>query len=143
MIEETGITSDAKKLTLASAWQTLAGTPITAEFLDWPPDLFALTDVILERSEADRFVFSQHNGLVWPPPRFADWSDAVEQAGREWSVWLEDRDSAFPDLLIEEWSLFRERVGRPLGDLSEGHDCRMVEALLTLHAIADEACAGL
>jgi len=31
----------------------------------------------------------------------------------------------------------------PLELLSEGHDSRMCEAVLTLHAIADEACAGL
>jgi hypothetical protein len=30
-----------------------------------------------------------------------------------------------------------------LEHLAEGHDWRMCEALLTLHAIADEACAGL
>src|SRR5882724_891209 len=30
-----------------------------------------------------------------------------------------------------------------LEDLAEGRDWRMCEALLTLHAIADEACAGL
>src|SRR5262249_43558749 len=38
---------------------------------------------------------------------------------------------------------FRERAEMPLELLSEGHDSRMCEAVLTLHAIADEACAGL
>jgi hypothetical protein len=48
-----------------------------------------------------------------------------------------------PDPLQEEWSAFRERVGVPLEQLATGHDRRICEALLTLHAIADEACAGL
>jgi hypothetical protein len=131
------------KMTLAAAWETLAQRPITDDFLDWPADLFALTDVILERSEAYRFVFSPHNGFHWPPGRFADWSEAVEQAGREWAVWAEDGDSPFPDLLAEEWKVFRARTEMPLEQLAEGHDSRLCEALLTLHAIADEACAGL
>jgi hypothetical protein len=37
--------------TPASIWHALAGIPITDELLEWPADLFALTDVILERSE--------------------------------------------------------------------------------------------
>ena len=48
-----------------------------------------------------------------------------------------------PDLLQEEWSAFRDRADVPLEELASGHDWRMCEALLTLHAIADEACAGL
>jgi hypothetical protein len=48
-----------------------------------------------------------------------------------------------PELLVEEWSLFRERAETPLAQLAIGRDSRMCEALLTLHAIADEACAGL
>jgi hypothetical protein len=129
--------------TPASTWHAVAGSPITDELLEWPPDLFAITEVILERSEAYRFVLSPPSGMEWPPGRFPSWSDAVEEAGRQWSVWVEDRQGAVPDLLAEEWSVFRERAGMPLEHLAEGHDWRMCEALLTLHAIADEACAGL
>jgi len=38
--------------TLASVWQTMADGTIGDELLEWPPDLFALTEVILQRSEA-------------------------------------------------------------------------------------------
>src|SRR5262245_44169446 len=132
-----------KEVTLASVWEALAGTSISDDFLKWPGDLFALTNVILERSEAYRFVFSPVNGFNWPPTRFSDWSEAVENAGRQWTMWVENHDNIFPDLLAEEWNAFRERAGLPLEDLAEGRDSRMCEALLTLHAIADEACAGL
>jgi hypothetical protein len=137
------LNSQREESTPASIWQALAGIPITDELLEWPADLFALTNVILERSEAFRFTLSPPCGVEWPPPRFPSWSDAVEEAGRQWSVWVDDRKSAFPDLLASEWSAFRERAGMLLEHLAEGHDWRMCEALLTLHAIADEGCAGL
>jgi hypothetical protein len=141
--KEQAVNSQTEGPTLAATWHTVAGSPITDEFLEWPADLFALTDVILERSEAYRFVLSPPSGLEWPPSRFPNWSEAVEEAGRQWSVWVEDRHGSIPHLLVEEWSVFRERAGMPLGHLAEGHDSRTCEALLTLHAIADEACAGL
>ncbi|HEX8894746.1 MAG TPA: hypothetical protein VF783_15565, partial [Terriglobales bacterium] len=129
--------------TLASFWYSLTGGPASDEFLDWPADLFALTDVILGRSEAYRFVLCPPDGMMWPPARIPNWSDAVEAASRQWSVWVENRDGPLPDILAEEWGVFRERAGISFADLAEGHDWRMCEALLTLHAIADEACAGL
>ena len=129
--------------TPASIWHELVGTPLTAEILEWPADLFALINVILKRTEAYRFVFSPPSGAQWPPRRFPSWSDLVEEAGRQWSVWIEDRKSPLPDVLIEEWSVFHDRGEMPLEDLAAGRDWRMCEAVLTLHAIADEACAGL
>jgi hypothetical protein len=137
------INSPAEDPTLASTWCAAAGSQITDEFLEWPADLFALTDVILERSEAYRFVLAQPSGLEWPPSRIPNWPEAVEEAGREWSVWIGDRHGSIPRLLAEEWNVFRERVGLPLEHLATGHDWQLCEALLTLHAIADEACAGL
>jgi hypothetical protein len=44
--------------TLASTWESLAEGRITEELLDWPPDLFALTNVVLDRAEAFRFAIS-------------------------------------------------------------------------------------
>jgi hypothetical protein len=127
--------------TSESTWQEMAGSPITDELLEWPPDVFALVNVILERSEAFRFVLSPRG--AWPPDRVRNWPEAVERAARRWSAWVEDRRGAVPDLLADEWSAFRERAGLPLERVSDGRDWRMCEALLTLHAIADEACAGL
>jgi hypothetical protein len=136
--------SQTETPTPASTWYGLAGSALTDKLLEWPADVFALANVILERTEAYRFVLSPPCGMEWPPRRFfSSWSGAVDEASRQWSVWVEDRKSAFPGLLAEEWSLFRERAGMPLEDLAEGCDWRMCEALLTIHAIADEACAGL
>jgi hypothetical protein len=128
--------------TAASAWHAIAGASITDELLEWPPDVFALANTILAQTEAFRFCLSPVG--EWPPSRYLDWPREVEEAGREWGVWVEDRRRAIPGSLTEEWSAFCERADAPLDDaLKEGRDWRMCEALLTLHAIADEACAGL
>ena len=127
--------------TAASVWHSVAGSPITDGLLDWPPDVFAVANVILGRSEAFRFALSPAGD--WPPRRFADWALEVEEAGLQWSAWVEDGRGTIPDLLQEEWSAFRERAHVPLEQVATGQDWRMCQALLTLHAIADEACAGL
>jgi hypothetical protein len=77
------------------------------------------------------------------PGRFGDWAREVQEAARRWCAWAEDRIGALPDLVAGEWSVFGERLETPLEDLAAGRDDRGCEALLTLHAVADEACAGL
>ena len=132
----------AEERTAASVWHAISGGSISDELLEWPPDLFALANTILAQTEAFRFCLSPVR--EWPPSRYPDWAREVEDAGREWGTWVEDRQRAVPGCLIEEWSAFCERADAPLDDwLTEGRDWRMCEALLTLHAIADEACAGL
>ena len=131
------------ELTPAAIWEAVTGRPISDELLEWPPDLFALTDVILERSQAYRFALSPPGGVDWPPARIPGWADAVVYAGRQWSAWVEDRTGPLPALLAQEWDAFRESAGIPLEQITEAHDWGLCEALLTLHAIADEACAGL
>ena len=129
--------------TLASTWLGVAGTAITDELLEWPADLFALSDVLLERAESYRLVFSAPDGgrwppsrfspseeTTWPPGRFANWSNAVEAAAREWCVWAEDHTSPFPALLAEAWSTVLERASMPLEQLAQGRDWRICEALL-------------
>ena len=129
--------------TLASVWRAVASSTIGDELLEWPPDLFALTEVILQRSEAYRFALSPPAGSNWPPADVPDWPDAVIGAARQWCAWVEDRNGAIPRLLAQEWGIVRARAGIPLSQLAEARDWRVCEALLTLHAIADEACAGL
>jgi len=127
--------------TPAHVWHSIAGCPISDELLEWPPDMFALTNVILKRSEAFRYALGPAAG--WPPARFGDWPQTVEQVGRLWSGWVDNRHGTIPDVVLEEWSIFKERADVPLEDLATGSERRLCEALLTLHAIADEACAGL
>ena len=90
--------SITKEPTVASTWRAVSGGPITDKLLEWPADLFALTEVILERSEVYRFVLSPLSNTEWPPSRIPNWSEAVEQAGREWSVLVEAQVGAVPKI---------------------------------------------
>jgi hypothetical protein len=67
----------------------------------------------------------------------------VVEAGLRWSAWVEHRRGAPPELVAHEWAALKDRVDLPLEDLAQGLDWRACVALLTLHAMADEACAGL
>jgi hypothetical protein len=126
--------------TLASTWHAASGGPVADELLEWPPDVFALTNVVLARAEAFRFALSRQG---WPPSGFADWAHEVEAAGRRWSAWAEDPTGELPELVAAGWRVLRERLDVSLEQLASGRDDRGWEALLTLHAVADEACAGL
>src|SRR5262245_50869371 len=130
-------------LTLASVWQAISGCGFTDALLAWPPDLFALTNVLLDRSEAFRFALSPPAEERWPPANADDWSDAVMDAGREWAEWVEDRRGSVPGMVAAEWAVVLDAADLPLADLAAGRVWRVCEALLSLHAIADEACAGL
>ena len=129
------------ELTPACVWETVAGGTIGDELLEWPPDVFALTDVILTRSEAHRFALSPPPGSSWPPDGMSDWAGAVADAGRRWSAWVEDSSGTIPDLIAAEWDILPESAHLPLERLTDASDWRACVALLTLHAIADEACA--
>jgi hypothetical protein len=135
-----GIYEGVSEPTPASTWYAATGAVITDRMLEWPPDVFALTNVVLARAEAFRDALSFDE---WPPRRFTDWAQAVEEARRRWSAWAEDRAGALPDLVVDEWRVFRRGVEVPIEELALGREHRLCEALLTLHAVADEACAGL
>jgi hypothetical protein len=133
----------SQEMTAASVWQAMTGTTIGNDLLEWPPDLFALTEVILQRSEGYRFALSPPAGSSWPPAGLPDWPDAVVRTARRWTAWAEERNGAIPRLLAQEWGIVRARAGSPLSLIGEARDWRLCQALLTLHAIADEACCGL
>jgi len=127
--------------TLASTWHAASRGAITEELLDWPPDVFALTNVILARSEAFRFALSPIQ--QWPPEGYPDWGRMVAEGGLRWGEWVEHRRGPPPELVGQEWAALKQRADMPLEHLAQGLDPRVCVALLTLHAMADEACAGL
>jgi hypothetical protein len=135
-----GLPESVSEPTPTSVWYAASGGPITDWLLEWPADVFALTDVVLARAEAFRFALSVDH---WPRGQFRDWAQVVAEAARSWSAWAEDRQGPVPDLVATEWGVFRERTEVPLERLAAGGDLRLNEALMTLHAVADEACAGL
>jgi hypothetical protein len=104
------------------------------------PDLFPFTDVVLDRSEAYRFAVSPLDGASWPPLEMPDWYLAIADASAGWCAWVEGGETKLPRLVAEEWAAVREQSAATLEELATGRVWRICQALLTLHAIADEAC---
>lgn len=129
--------------TIDSAWRAIAGRPVDDGLLLWPPDMFAFTEVILEPAEAYRFTVSPPMGHVWPPTRNGTWHEDVRQAARSWSRWVEAAAGDPPPLVAQEWEVVRSALDTPLREVASGQAWRICEALLTLHAIADDSCAGV
>src|SRR5215470_10750647 len=128
--------------TVGSLWHDIAGRRLGDELLEWAPDLFAFTDVVLDRSEAYRFAVSPPDGASWPLPEMPDWYRAVADASAGWRAWAEGDRTGLPGLVAEEWALVSECSATSLDELATGQAWRICQALITLHAIADEACAG-
>jgi hypothetical protein len=129
-------------LTVGSLWHDIAGRPLGHELLEWPPDLFAFTDIVLDRSEAYRFAVSPPEGTSWPPPELPHWYPAVADASAAWCSWVEADGTKLPRLVADEWAVVWEGAATTLDELAMGRAWRICQALMTLHAIADEACAG-
>src|SRR5215510_4971868 len=140
--EAGSIDSAGAALTVGSLWNAIAGRQLGDELLEWAPDLFAFTDVLLDRSEAYRFAVSPPDGASWPPSEMPDWDRAIADASAGWCAWVEDDRTDLPRLVAEEWAVVCERAATTLDELATGRAWRICQALLTLHAIADEACAG-
>jgi hypothetical protein len=113
-----------EELTLSAVWQTVAGRALGEGLLDWPPDLFGLTELVIGRSEAYRFALSPPAHSQWPPTGDVDWPAAVGRAAKQWSAWVADRSVGLPELLAREWELVQEAAGVPLAHLTEGRDWR-------------------
>lgn len=86
--------------TAGSLWEAMSGRPLSADLLDWPPDLFALTSLVLQRSGAFRFALSPPSGRQWPPGSRSAWSTTVEAAGRAWSGVVDAPGEPAPPLLV-------------------------------------------
>src|SRR5262245_43397886 len=104
--------------TVGSLWRATVGGMPGIELLDWPPDVFALTATILERSGAFRFAMSRPPGRQWPPRSQGDWSAAVEAAGREWIGLIDDPARSAPRLLEDAMGVLLGGVDVPLDELS-------------------------
>ena len=105
--------------TLDSLWRAVAGQPIVDDLLDWPPDVFALTEVVLEQTEAYRFVVSPPAGEQWPPPDVVDWAATAVATGAAWTASAGD-DGRPPTLVADAWDTVRNGANTPLDAVASG-----------------------
>lgn len=115
--------------------------PRWADIPSWPPDVFALCNLVLDHTESFRFAVSPPPGRQWPPHPL--WNARVAEAAAEWRACCGRRGSALPALVDECWDSISRARQVPLVDVASGRAWEVCEALLTLHAVADESCAGL
>jgi len=105
------------------------------ELVRWPPDVFALTNLVLDHTEGYRFVVAPPPGRHWPP--LEAWESRVRRAGRTWR----EANGEPPGLVGECWDTATRLRDTALADVRSGDAWELNVALLTLHALADEACA--
>ena len=119
--------------TVLSYFDAFAPAPPWDDLVEWPPDVFALANLVLDHTEAYRFVVAPPPGRTWP--HLPDWDRQVRLSARAW------RETGPPPLVEHLWDVVTRQRDVPLERVRSGSAWQLVLALLTLHAIADEACA--
>jgi hypothetical protein len=127
--------------TVGSLWSDVSGLELADELLEWPADVFALAGTVLRRTHAYRFAVSPPAGHHWPPRR--GWNDVVSDAAEHWCGWVDDPAGEPPTLLTDAWAVLRKEAATPVADVRDAGNWPLVEALLTLLTVSDEASAGL
>jgi hypothetical protein len=127
--------------TVGSLWSDVSGLELADELLEWPADVFALAGTVLRRTHAYRFAVSPPAGRHWPPR--PHWHDVVSDAAEHWCGWVDEPVGGVPPLLTDAWAVLRKEVATPVAEVRDGTNWPLVEALLTLLAVSDEASAGL
>jgi hypothetical protein len=128
---------------LASYLEAFGPLPDWDDLPWWPPDVFCACNLVLDHTEAYRFAVAPPTGRRWPPT--PDWNDRVGVAARSWRDAVSARTSTatLPELVQQQWDILSRARDLSMSGIADGAAWEVCETLLTLHAIADEACAGL
>ena len=99
----------------------------------WPPDAFAITAGVLQKSGGYLRVVD-----IWPP---ADGRHAtIHEIGRRWREAASAKNRRkVPKVLTHWWSIVNQSLDLPLDTISKSE---VAEALLLITIAADEACSG-
>jgi hypothetical protein len=131
------------EITLGDMIREAAGELSAPDLLAWPPDVFAVTSWVLEHSEAYRLVVSPPVGESWPPDCGENWSEEVADVATQWSAHASDIGQELPARVARLWEILVEHSTLALDDVVRGRPWSVSVALLTLHGLADQACAGI
>jgi hypothetical protein len=126
------------------------------DWLAWPPDVFALTSTVMRLTGCYRIAVATSR------PRHNSWQRAAERCAGAWmrhvgeelktacGLPLKDKASSFPPVpsrFADACDLIAKTAATTtlaqLRTLGRRESRRFADALLTLHATADEACTGL
>lgn len=136
-----------RERTIADVAHSLAPGWRCEDIFAWPPDGFAFSAAVLSESGAYRLIVSPPQGRRWPPRDLSDgsWEEAVQRWAGEWAAWSVARRPGLrrPEALSRLTSVVRASRHVLLPELDEAQNWDTLVALLTLHAMADEACTGL
>jgi hypothetical protein len=109
------------------------------DLVRWPPDAFAVANLVLDRTKAYRFAVAPPPGRNWPPR--SDWNRAIEAAARAWQDACGASGGEPPPLVLESWQTISRLRDVVLTEVASGEAWALIAALLTLQAAADEACS--
>lgn len=143
--------------TIKSFFFSLIGRQSLEEWLAWPPDVFAVTSLFLKRTGAYICTVLPPEDITWPEEY--DWKATLKGAKNAWYSWMTGKEEPLPKLidsnkrrLEEHWtSVTLEDIRQlitpepnttktGLGEMKAAWE--VCQAILELHALADEACAG-
>jgi hypothetical protein len=141
MVERADASDGAGARTLASYFHAYGPAPEWDDIVNWPPDVFALTSLVLQHTESYRFVVAPPAGRHWPPLR--DWCGEVRAAASAWRDAIGWEDAELPRLVRNAWETISRHRDAPSWKVRSGELWKLNAALLTLHAVADETCADL
>ena len=114
------------------------------ELRKWPPNVFALTSTLLSDSGAYCLAVCPPNCREWPAiPDF--WTVKLPKCSEEWRSYAVKKRKV-PEELRYFWNILCKSKDVGISDLknskNNSRQWKTCEAILCLHAMADEACAG-
>jgi len=113
------------------------------DWFRWPPDLFALTSIVLKTTGLYRYAVTIHpdKGARLTKPKDMSQEDLQAKA-REWRAWLLGDRKRMPTFLrISRMRLFDEKYSFNLYREAD-FSLELCTEILWLHALADETCSG-
>src|SRR5579862_7219252 len=127
------------RVTIGDLFRQLMPLSNNRQLLTWPPDAFALTGMVLQRSGAYKSVVAD-----WPPRGFRgkkphDWGKFIKDLGAQWHQSCVDSTS--PPTQIRKWWEYILANRKVLTRVANKK--KLTHALLQIFAAADEASAGI
>ena len=119
----------AGERSVASYFEAFAPAPEWDELVRWPPDVFALANLLLDHTVGYRFVVAPPAGESWPP--LPDWSDQVRSAGQAWR-----NGDRLPELVGRYWSVVTRNRDTALAAILCGGALLFIAVLICIVLIA-------